>query len=952
MVANADFGMVTFQDALPTSGSTHDFTSSGFGTPKAAIFIFTRAVADSTVYAGAIMSVGITDGTNQFCAAHQTFNNDSTSRASRAFKNDRVGHYFSDTGTDYGIMSFNSWITDGVRVDLDDAFIFNHLVTVILLKGSDLNVACNAINLGTATTERTISLGFKPQAMFAIGCDHSAYAHTTDAAMSFGMSGLDKSGSLVQRGAWIYGEHNASTTNNKMLYKANRFVAGDGYAVEMTALNEANEFKFQPDANAGGALFGYLVLGIDQPGRITVVKEDIAAGASAHEHDLLGNPVGGLFMLYDYLSESGTVRTTNEYAQGFGAWDGTDEYSISVASEDGVTATNAQSRLLQDRIFLDYQDDGTLRANASHLSDSQDIFRTFNNYVDQFGNDYVMMLFSDDAWIRPVDRVSETDSGLSPTPKKVVSLGLATETDEAQSMSKRKKIGLTTETDLALALAAQRSYDVGIASETDTALAASFRMTWPVNLATETDTALVAMWSKVVDVGLAEETDEATRFVNTYIVAVGLAESTETALSINGQHNYYYDVNQATETDSALALVHGRGVSLGQATEADQALEMLSLGTLRVEETNEAFSITANKQYDVGLATETNTAFVLAEGAAAEEINEAHPITARKAYDFAISTETDSAFGLVYASGVHLGVAQETSFAFKFPTHSRSYDVPLVTETNTALSVTGGFGWQIGQATETNTALAVSTGRYPIGQAESSETAQAISIRVTRPIVVGQATEDDSASSIANQRTLAFGLSTSTETARAISAIGNVKLDQASTTDASFPITVKKNIAIDLTSSSESSMTFEASKRLSIDQTLETQAGRNISGSKARSFSIASEVDEALAFTFTKRLAFGLSSETDTAFDLSLGKFATLGLSAESDLGLLFFHERTFGLSLASETDSALYFIGVAPVADISIELQVTWTGDYAQKVWGYRNIEMTVEAETDAQLT
>ena len=69
--------------ALRTTTGTQDFTVTGFGTPKCAIFFVTSAVTDATEAAGLNWSMGATDGTNQWTVCCRADDNNATADTDR-----------------------------------------------------------------------------------------------------------------------------------------------------------------------------------------------------------------------------------------------------------------------------------------------------------------------------------------------------------------------------------------------------------------------------------------------------------------------------------------------------------------------------------------------------------------------------------------------------------------------------------------------------------------------------------------------------------------------------------------------------------------------------------------------------------------------------------------------------------------------------------------------------
>ena len=135
----ADIEMVTV--AANTSTGTQDFTVAGFGTPKGAIFLVSYGTANGTAVNHAMLSVGFTDGTRQRAIGIRVEN--------AVVGGSDTGNIESSTAciltalnsadTTDGVATFDSWITDGVRVNWTDAPPSAYLVTCILFGGSGVS---------------------------------------------------------------------------------------------------------------------------------------------------------------------------------------------------------------------------------------------------------------------------------------------------------------------------------------------------------------------------------------------------------------------------------------------------------------------------------------------------------------------------------------------------------------------------------------------------------------------------------------------------------------------------------------------------------------------------------------------------------------------------------------------------------------------------------------------
>ena len=252
----------------PTVGTTMDITISGFGTPKAAIVILTAGISDGTISQNGVMSIGYTDGTNQVCTAGQSADNVGTMATGRRHANDRVAMVPSGaSGSELLGISFDSWVTDGIRLKFETLTWSNRLVTVVLIGGDDVAEAHAGYHddLGTGSSAVDItSVGFESDLVF-MSCVGLATAPTAGSVynlLSFGVGHND--GSDTQR-ATLFGSDDNTTNSVVTGYISTNSIVGQ---VHNNALQwrgvigdyDADGFSVTPVTNAGSDVIFYLCL--------------------------------------------------------------------------------------------------------------------------------------------------------------------------------------------------------------------------------------------------------------------------------------------------------------------------------------------------------------------------------------------------------------------------------------------------------------------------------------------------------------------------------------------------------------------------------------------------------------------------------------------------------------------------------------------------------------------
>lgn len=196
--------MAALRQAANTTTGTQDFTFAGLGTPKAALVIVTTATnTDGTPTDGRAMSVGVTDGTYQGGMGSNSEHNVGTTVADRVNFDDAVVRLINNTGSGFeAIATFDSWITDGIRLNWTTAPSTAVIVHVILWAGNGITVACGSIQppaVGGGSTN--VNLGFRPDMLISL-TSLTALNETLATVFSLQMSiAVDKS-PIVQRGVF------------------------------------------------------------------------------------------------------------------------------------------------------------------------------------------------------------------------------------------------------------------------------------------------------------------------------------------------------------------------------------------------------------------------------------------------------------------------------------------------------------------------------------------------------------------------------------------------------------------------------------------------------------------------------------------------------------------------------------------------------------------------------
>jgi hypothetical protein len=196
----AEFAVV--RAACNTSTGTQDFTSTGFGTPKAALFFLSAGTADGTQVNNAMLSIGATDGTRSRAIAAGSEHGVASSDTGMTGSGTAAVVTLLKTSMSAidGSADFSAWITDGVRINWTDAPPEAYMMTVVLIGGNGVSNCY----VGNATAGATVGAAtdvtdpaFEPTFVLTFGANDASLTTDSDLRLSLGVVVND--GSNTQR---------------------------------------------------------------------------------------------------------------------------------------------------------------------------------------------------------------------------------------------------------------------------------------------------------------------------------------------------------------------------------------------------------------------------------------------------------------------------------------------------------------------------------------------------------------------------------------------------------------------------------------------------------------------------------------------------------------------------------------------------------------------------------
>ena len=364
-----DLDIAVIRATVTTSGATQDFTSTSFGTPKGAWFIASTDQSDSQDTDAGTGShpgfaMGFCDGTSQRIWSLKAEDNTTATAIRMQYRNDACGgvlEYSTTSGIDF--LDFNSWITDGVRLNkatISRAF----LMTVVLFKGDDFDMACGLTNM-----DNTVSgLSFKPNVI--LGLSNFTSQQNQDLAFaqcSIGMAWDTGSGTVEHsRGFAPINGANPSSTNSR--YDTNSWVRNHGASSPEANITAWNSDGFTTDIPDPYGFEDVYFCAMRFGGGVWMGTQTTPTAPGAHSKTGLAFQPGFLFSICMNVAATDTTYYNGVcFPSHLTVTDGTNTYAHCWGLEDGVSPNTVWTAAAQSSA-LAYDDSGTVKQHEASLT--------------------------------------------------------------------------------------------------------------------------------------------------------------------------------------------------------------------------------------------------------------------------------------------------------------------------------------------------------------------------------------------------------------------------------------------------------------------------------------------------------------------------------------------------------------------------------------------------------
>lgn len=364
--------------AANTSTGTQDFTTTDLGglTPKAALFIATRAVTNNTAAAGGALCIGAaTSATQRWALWSMSLDNVANTDESRTGMLDKCIAIPLATGLIDGEADLDSFITNGVRINWTNAPATGILIEVVLFAGDEVNAHADTYVPGTSVdgVVDVTAPNFPPDVLF-LASQGGALGDTVGPPhiLSFGFAVNDGSNtqrSILQTEAQAAAA-GAPKARVSTLYGAAELTGGAGtlnWASEIGSFDSVGFSSTLRLASAGTDKVAYLAVEIGSY-QAWVGTHDTPTGTGNQASTApTFQPEFLMFGMTQAASVDAAITGADAGPFGITAITSTAQFSSAIALEDGAATINTQSLVRDIAADLD-NDDGTAGIEATYSS--------------------------------------------------------------------------------------------------------------------------------------------------------------------------------------------------------------------------------------------------------------------------------------------------------------------------------------------------------------------------------------------------------------------------------------------------------------------------------------------------------------------------------------------------------------------------------------------------------
>lgn len=372
---NAEEFAVVHNDARTTPG-TQSFTSSGFGTPVAAMCMASYGATNGTSTAHAGFTIGFTDGTRQNTAFMRSKNGVTTTLTGKRADTSDVLYLADQDGATILRAQFSSWTTDGMVLNYSVAPATAYKVTCTLIGGVGIsnaytNIVSTPATVDTSTTVSTV--GFQADVLIGVVNGDGVYNDTNQAQGDLSI-GFAVRGS-TQKALGILDVTAVTTTSLNQRNFSSR-IGRSGTNSQQIEIQNFTSLGFDATTRntSTAATMGYLALKFNGIAATGLAIDSPTATGSQSITGITGTPQWGLLIAGSAQSLDVNVTDTDSEAFGVSTFTSTAQRCFAISSDDAVTTSNVDTLTDTKPICLIKDDAAFYNASFTSFSDSTATF--------------------------------------------------------------------------------------------------------------------------------------------------------------------------------------------------------------------------------------------------------------------------------------------------------------------------------------------------------------------------------------------------------------------------------------------------------------------------------------------------------------------------------------------------------------------------------------------------
>lgn len=384
-MAEPPFKTKVVRSTTPTSTGTKDFTSSGFGTPSAILVQCIPTTTDSSDTSGLAFSWGVSNGDKDRACGYFAEDAVGTTNTGNVGSRDHCVYLLAHDGATLLVeAAFDSWITDGVRLDFTVVDSTAYTIVVTLLGGSEFQADVgdyNNVGIGVSEEVEVNPPGsdatFEPDAVLTAFM--GSIDETTQPYLNAFFGIAVNNGSEDNACAGMISEHNVGTSDSRRRFENTRLCERWGTPTWPSFSNDiyisaysGTGFTFTKSNVTASPRISYIAMKFSDDGRVPFEMENLGISPTStgtESQTWPGHRTGLLYSVNSTATDATNLQPPG--AVGMGLTDIDTEFSVTLRDERNAGTSNS-GVLSSDSVMDVYSHDASTHIYEAEI-DSQDL---------------------------------------------------------------------------------------------------------------------------------------------------------------------------------------------------------------------------------------------------------------------------------------------------------------------------------------------------------------------------------------------------------------------------------------------------------------------------------------------------------------------------------------------------------------------------------------------------